>query len=242
MKYKDKDNTINIDKKPGVPVTEIEHDKDNKEFFFVATVNGEDCHYSNKSVKKLKAERDELIQKLKEEVKNEFKGTSSIKKLQVLKKSKEKKAGRVFKTDTKVGNIEYMQMRRKIILEGKLRGLEKSEIVSVIQEEFELSYPRIMSEILEVDKEIMNHSIITHEEILTSHLYRYEELYKKFREENVDGYAMRALKCKEAIAGLHDQTVNIQINNFLDKEFDVKLLDKDEQKRLKTLLSKVIVR
>ncbi len=241
MKEQDEIN-ISVSKKTGVPVTEVEYDRSNKEYFFVAVISNEDCRYTDKDKKKLLEKRKEIVIELKEIIKEEIKKKTNTNEVAILKKSKEKTKGSYFKSDVKIGNTEYMQMRRKIILEARLRGLEKPEIVSVIREEFDIGEGAIAQEISNVDKEIKEYSIITHEEVLLSHINKYEELYKKFREEGMDSYAMRALRCKESIMGLHDQTVNIQINNFLDKEFDIKLLNKDEQKKLKTLLNKIIIK
>lgn len=225
-----------------VPITEIVFDGLEREFSFL-TVKGEiTTKYKNKSKKLLTKTRNNLIKKLEKGVKDDFKKQIPTNAIKILKKSIEEKPQKIFKKPVKSGNIELLQLRSKVILEARLKGLSDAEIKSLISEEFDISPQHVSTEILRVEQEIRQCAIVSHEEILLSHTARYEHLYGRFREENIDQYALKALKCKEDIVGLHNQTVNIQINNYIDNDFDIGFLPKEKQQRLKELLTKVKVR
>jgi len=225
----------------GTPITEIANDKEKKMFFFLLTQkNGEVKRYEDVNFKKLEKKRKQVIDK--EEAKERKKFESKIPKedIKILKKSAGEGRGQKT-TVVRSGNIELLQLRRKVVLEAKIRGLSDVHIKQLVAAEFEISEVHAAREIAHVEDEIRTQAIVSHEEILLSHLTKYESLYSKFREEGVDAYALKALKNKENIAGLHDQTVNIQINNYMDSEFSVNTLSVDKQKRLKELLTKIKV-
>lgn len=223
------------------PVTEISADKENRNYFFVVSSSKKTERFQDTSFKRLSKKRDEIILKLKETSVEKFLKSIPREDIKVLKKSLAVKKVPICKTPIVSGNIELLQLRRKIILEARLKGLSDLQIQEIVSQEFDVSPQRVVSEILKVEEEIRQCAIVSHEEILLSHTERYEYLYSKFREDGFDPYALRALKNKESILGLHDQTVNIQVNNYIGSEFDTRFLSPEKKERLIELLSKINV-
>jgi len=222
----------------GVPLSEIANDKEKKIFFFLRTYkNGKVKRYEDKNFKALAKTRQELLDKEAAKAKKAFEKKLPKAEIKVLKKSSVKGG----LGSTSGGNTELMMLRRKIILEAKMKGLGDMQIKDLISAEFGISLVHVSKEISLAEEEIRKSSIVTHEEILLSHIDRFETLYSKFREEGADSYALKALRSKENVAGLHDQNVNIQINNYMDREFNIDILPAEKQHRLKELLSKIKV-
>ncbi len=225
----------------GTPITEIANDKTKKVFFFLLTYkNGKVKRYENSNFKELEKKRKEVSDREAMRVKKAFEKKIPKEDIQILKKSAGEGRGKK-KTVVRSGNIELLQLRKKVILEAKIKGLSDIQIKSLISTEFEISEVHVSREIALIEEEIRSQAIVSHEEILLSHLTKYELLYSKFKEEGADAYALKALRNKENVAGLHDQTVNIQINNYMESEFSINLLPKEKQERLKELLTKVKV-
>lgn len=225
----------------GIPITEIANDKDKKKFFFLVTrKNGKVIRHEDVNFKKLEIKRKIIFDREEAKERKKFETKIPKEKIKVLKKSAGEGRGQKT-TVVRSGNIELLQLRKKVILEAKIKGLSDIQIKDLISAEFEISLSHVSREISLIEDEIRNQAIVSHEEILLSHLTKYENLYAKFREEGADAYALKALRSKENVAGLHDQTVNIQVNNYMDSEFSINILSGEKQKRLKELLIKVKV-
>lgn len=226
----------------GKIITEIERDEETgKWFFLLKQKNGEPKRYESVDKGRLRRRRKDVVAREDEKAAKQFEKKMPKEKIEKLKKSASGKT-----TEEAVvarsGNVELLQTRKKVILEGKIKGLSDAQIKILVSNEFGVSQIVVAREINAIEEQIRAHAIVSHEEILLSHMNKYEALYAKFREDGADAYALRALRNKENVAGLHDQTVNIQVNNYIDSEFSINLLSAEKQKRLKELLLKVRVK
>ena len=225
----------------GTPITEIANDKEAKKFFFLVTYgDGKTKRYTHSNFKALENKRKEIFESEEMKAKEELRKSLPKKKIAKLRSNGHKRT-----TPTQVvvrtGNTELLQLRKKVILEAKIKGLSDIQIKELVSSEFDTSPLNVSREIAIIENEIRTQAIVSHEEILLSHLSKYEILYGKFREEGADSYALKALRSKENVAGLHDQTVNIQVNNYMDSEFSINILPKEKQTRLMELLTKIRV-
>lgn len=84
-------------------------------------------------------------------------------------------------------------------------------------------------------------------DIVSKHIIRYEEIYKWFRERNLTQEANIVLTAKEKLMGLHNDNVEIEINNIFgetedeNKQFNEMLLSSDELERFHFLINKASV-
>lgn len=226
----------------GRAYSDVEQDEETKKFFFLLTYkNGNVRKFEDGNKARLTQKREEMIKK--EELKDDKEFRDKMPKEDI---EKLKDSGPERKTDTQVvvrsGNTEMLQLRKRVIMEAKMKGFSDIQIKKMISEEFEISEVHVSREINLCEAEIRNYAIVTHEEILLSHVERYEQLYHKFKSDGAEHHALRALRLKEGVVGLHDQVVNIQINNFFAAEYDTNQMPVEKRARLKQLLSKVKVR
>lgn len=135
------------------------------------------------------------------------------------------------------------------LLEMKLQGYPQPEILMTVAREFNLKSITVGLYLSEVIKEIREKSKGIVNETLRSHLERYEEMFKWFRENGYAKMALKALERKEKLVGLHDnekvdKTVLAsleQIGHGKVGRYDWSLLSESEYRRLMTLVKRTII-
>lgn len=227
----------------GRAYSKAEKDEEKDTFFFLLTYkNGRTKRFEDKNLQRLKVLREEMIRKEEEKDRKKFVEGMPKKEIKKLSRSAHERPKGSNQPVVRSGNVELLQLRKKVIMEAKMKGFSDIQIKDIISQEFGISPSHISREINLCEAEIRNFAVVTHEEILLSHTTRYEKLYSKFKADGAENSALRALRLKEGVAGLHDQTVNIQINNFFAAEFNVNQLSSAQRTRLEQLLSKIKVR
>lgn len=129
------------------------------------------------------------------------------------------------------------------ILKMKLEGITYNIILDTIKEEFKCS--RIAAafyyqKTIDVMKDL---SLELSQQTLHLHLQRYEDLYNWFQKNNFTKLAIKAMNQREKLIGLHNESVEIEMNTFLlpeqkDIAYEINQLDQGQKIRLGKLLGK----
>jgi hypothetical protein len=154
------------------------------------------------------------------------------------------------KTEKIVGGITYLQdnpaalkQRRALIQQLKLQGHPLESILTQVSQKFGVGIETIRTECINISNEIAKNSAIKYQEVISLHSLRYEELYKRFMLKNNHSLAMKMLRLKENLLGIHNEVVDIQINSMVEvggeinKIYLTSRLSPGENKELKHLLS-----
>jgi hypothetical protein len=139
------------------------------------------------------------------------------------------------------------KVRRKkildILFEGRMKG---SDIIKYIEKEYRVTRDTALTDLKIVREEIKSLRERNLIFVIHDHMERYEWLYQKFMKIGRSDLANKALKQKEAIAGLHKLT--LQDYSFdsdfesdeLKKQFDLGRLTKEQKKQFELLFAKAI--
>ena len=135
-----------------------------------------------------------------------------------------------------------MAQRRTRCIELLLDGEKYSEIGIILAKEFDIKKTLGIAEIAKARTDILEWKNQNINEIIDTHIQRYEEMFVLCNESGLDLIAMRILKAKEKLIGFHKESRNIQINNnemtFIDATHEPGKLPVKKQKRLNTLINK----
>lgn len=142
----------------------------------------------------------------------------------------------------------HLDAKRRL-LEMKLQGYTLQEITITVCREYNLKHITVGLYLSEVIKEIRERSKGITEETLRTHLDRYEQIFKWFRENGYAKMALKALERKERLVGLHDsESVDKQILSTISEKnggsmllYDWGRLTDIEMKRLLTLVKRTVI-
>ena len=131
----------------------------------------------------------------------------------------------------------------------KLAGFPQSEILITVAREYNLKSITVGFYLTDVIREIRERSKGLVEETLRTHLDRYEEIFKWFRENGYAKMALRALERKEKLVGLHDnekvgESILLspnQLGQGQSRTYDWSQLSDAEYKRLMSLARKTVI-
>jgi hypothetical protein len=133
------------------------------------------------------------------------------------------------------------------ILEMKLQGDSYSQIIKTVMTEFDLKMITVGLYVSDVMDDIKRMSRDIMVETLQSHIERYEEIFKWFRDNGYDRMALKVMERKEKLMGLHGEakfegTVFSSLNSGGDgKRYDWDLVSDKEKKRMMDLIKKTII-
>lgn len=119
------------------------------------------------------------------------------------------------------------------------------DIAATMKQRYDHAYQVTFNTIMRIRARLNKISAEELNEIVKMHTLRYEILFKKFVQLESDRLALLALKNKEAINGLHEEVIALQVNNFMNRNpfvYDPTKLKPEQIKRLKELTSKLEIR
>lgn len=131
------------------------------------------------------------------------------------------------------------------IIRRKLGGDTLSTIIKDLSLQFNTSRMNIGIYLPEAANQIKQRAALIIEDVLELHLNRYEKLYKWLSEKGFIRNAVKVLKAKEALMGVGNDIVGVQINNFMGdiranfSSHDISKLDKKQRMKLLELYKKL---
>lgn len=134
----------------------------------------------------------------------------------------------------------------KEIIARKLSGESLYEITKNIGTEFQLSNLAVGKHVVDAMQQIKERTAEQIDEILELHLSRYEELYRWFKTNGYLKFAVKALRAKEGLMGIgQDTVVGVQVNNYFGVEgssnsYHIDQLKEEQKKRLSLLMKKIV--
>lgn len=152
---------------------------------------------------------------------------------------------------SKRNNHLVIAQRTNDIIQMVLDGKSSKEITKIISDKFDIIPASAYNLIVAANKEIMSRKQYELDDLINSHVDRYEEIYAKLTEIKAFSIAMTALKQKEKLIGLHKNGThmrvvggNISSVSILGTRtyYDPKRLTEKQQERLEHLLGKVDVK
>lgn len=135
--------------------------------------------------------------------------------------------------------------RRGEILSMIVDGCKFHEITKTLVQGYKMKVQSAHKEIYRAYRIIHSFSAQHYEDIVELHLNRYEEFYRIFRKEGIPRLAMRALRYKEELQGIHNDIVSIQINNFEKEQegdgitYHYDLLNEKEASKMNSFINKI---
>lgn len=137
---------------------------------------------------------------------------------------------------------------REVILDAldlRLKGYLPADVIEILK----LQYPTLTDKDFNYIRSEVNLSICKMAEddmfdLVTKHIVRYEKIYHWFRTNKLYDEASNILFLKEKLVGLHNQSVDLEINNIigdeteLSSEYDINKLSETEKQRMMFLLDK----
>lgn len=151
------------------------------------------------------------------------------------------------KSGSQVNSIIAAQ-RLNDIIGMILDGRPREEIFSYITTKYDVNKSMADNLIVDAHQEIFKQEQIELDDIITSHVERYEELYTKLIELKAERIAMEALKGKEKLIqlhknGTHMRVVSGQVSSVTmvgaKTYYDPKRLTQEQSERLDQLLNKI---
>lgn len=113
-------------------------------------------------------------------------------------------------------SLQEVSLRRTDVLEQMLLGYSRQHIIAYISNEYGVRKDAIDGDMAFCRKEMMEIATKQREEAMDIHLNRYELIYNKAMNPDLPqlGEAMKALKAKELILGMHKDTPTVQVNTL----------------------------
>lgn len=151
------------------------------------------------------------------------------------------------KTNAQLNSLEAAQ-RLNDVMGMILDGRPREEVEKLLVEKYEVGRASVAKIISEAYREIYKQEEIQLDDIITSHVERYEDIYSKLIEIKADKLAMDALKAKEKIIQLHKNGTHMKVvgGNALTvmpvgsrTYYDPNRLSKEQGSRLDELLIKI---
>ena len=175
---------------------------------------------------------DEIVLFEKEKKKEEL---GSKEKNNTIKKTTAKKEKNKYGIESY--NLEIIYQRHKEILADIIEGMPSKEIEKKYAEIYNLSTNTVQMDISKVTKQIKEYSMHHHQDVVAVHMERYEMFFRRFRELGNDTFAMKCLRLKENLYGIHNEVVTMQINNYHERveegeKYNIKEINELQKKRL----------
>lgn len=151
------------------------------------------------------------------------------------------------KSGSQINSIIAAQ-RLNDIIAMILDGRPREEITKWLIDKFQCGKSMIDNLIVDAHQEIFKQEQIELDDIITSHVERYEELYARLIELKAERIAMEALKSKEKLIQLHKNGTHMRIVSGQVSSvttvgsktyYDPKRLSQDQARRLDELLNKI---
>lgn len=130
------------------------------------------------------------------------------------------------------------------IIELRVRGEVREEIVNIICREYNISSPAAIHHVTQALEEIKKRASEISEMILSQHIDRYDKLYKWFNENGFTKHALKALQYRERLIGLHSENKEIEFNNIyigesqVESSLDLNRLSSQEKRLTMALIKK----
>jgi hypothetical protein len=132
------------------------------------------------------------------------------------------------------------------IIRLKLEGYNHYDVIGEICKEYDIKNVSAFIYIEEAMEQLRTRSADKIDDLLQSHLRRYEEIYKWFKANGYVKYAGKTLAAKEKLMGVgQDMVLGVTVSNYFSENgpgklgYDIKLLTTDKKKRLIALLYKI---
>ena len=126
-------------------------------------------------------------------------------------------------------------------------GKKPEEIIPYVMDKYRLAKSTAHAELSKARQSIKGMKREQIENIVLTHLDRYEFIYARLVEINANLHALGALKQKEELLGMHNKTYKLRVSEeelrgtteFIGSTFDESILNKKEQSRMNELISKI---
>ena len=141
-------------------------------------------------------------------------------------------------------NEVYVEIAKREAVIHIIDGKTNPEISRILLDKFGLHKVRAYQIIDEIKEYLKNFSGENFEEIILTHLSRYEYIYKRAIELGLRVVARKALRSKEKLLNLHKEVANIHVTNVYTEgessPYDFSRLSAQELKRFDELTSRIL--
>lgn len=137
--------------------------------------------------------------------------------------------------------------RENDIIALLLEGKSNKEIISLMSPKYRIKPSFVTSLIYTCRRIIQERKNYEVDTLISLHISRYENIYKKLYEIGSYTHSMNALKAKEILLGMHKDGFHMRVDSgeittlqlqSISSDYDVKKLNEEQQTRFNELLNK----
>ncbi len=139
------------------------------------------------------------------------------------------------------GLSEHRVERLKEMLDSYLRGIPAETVIAEAQQAFKISEWQARNDMAELKRDLAYFRNRNLDQLIKSHVQKYEFLYEKLTLLGNDSLALDALRQKEELAGIIEQHYTVDVNNIdmtRDEPKEKLKMKSSVKDKMKSLISK----